>query len=59
MILREGDEVIYQFPLNTDKRVQGTIEFLGETVIHFKTVEGYSIKISEQHFEHIFPLEKV
>jgi len=56
--LNKGDEAIYQFPQNTDKKVRGTIEFLGETVIHFKTVEGYSIKITEQHFDNILPIEK-
>ena len=56
--LNKGDEAIYQFPQNAEKKVRGTIEFLGETVIHFKTVEGYSIKITEQHFDNILPIEK-
>jgi hypothetical protein len=57
MLLNEGDEAIYQFPLDKEKRVKGIIEFLGETIIHFKTIEGYTIKISEKHFDNLFPVE--
>lgn len=56
MVLIEGDEAIYQFPLNTEKQVKGIIEFLGETIIHFKTEEGYMIKIQEKHFENLLPI---
>lgn len=57
MVLNEGDEAIYQFPLNEEKKVKGIIEFLGDTIIHFKTVEGYTIKISEKHFDNLSPIE--
>lgn len=57
MLLLEGDEAVYQFPQNAEKSVKGTIEFLGDTVIHFKTVEGYSIKITKQYFDHLSAIE--
>ncbi|MBU0472580.1 MAG: hypothetical protein KKF62_00305 [Bacteroidetes bacterium] len=57
MLLQEGDEAIYQFPQNAEKCVKGIIEFLGDTVIHFKTVEGYSIKITRQYFDNLSAIE--
>lgn len=57
MPFNKGDEAIYQFPLNAKKRVKGIIKFIGSTIIHFKSDEGYIIKISWKYFENIFPIE--
>lgn len=48
-----GDKVRYTFPMSDKKSVDAIIEFLGETVIHLKSSEGYKIKVNWINFDNI------
>jgi len=53
MEFQEGDKVTYQFPLNPRKILIGTIEFLGESIIHLRAEEGYKVVVKWKDFDNI------
>lgn len=56
MNLEIGTKVIYNFP-EGKKTTAGEIIFIGETVIHLKSYEGFIIKIRWSNFDNIKEVE--